>query len=92
MGILTDQVMAASAAARTITTGNGAKIIPIQDGLYDLFQGDGWKHHSRFRVVKLRNQKWNGKVKADQFTRQLIQVNGLNLSQEQRYALLQLVH
>lgn len=90
--VVLDQQRAATAAARTINTPGGAKIIPIQDGLYDLFQGDGWKHQSRFRIVKLRNQKWDGKKKADQYTRQLIQVNGMVLSQEQRYALLQLVH
>lgn len=90
--VVLDQQRAAVAVARTINTTSGAKIIPIQDGLYDLFQGDGWKHQSRFRIVKLRNQKWDGKKKADQYTRQLIQVNGMVLSQEQRYALLQLVH
>lgn len=87
-----DLSRAQAANARRINTPSSARIIPIQDGLFDIFQGDGWKHQSRFRIVKLRNQKWDGKRKDGQFTRQLIQVNGLNLSSELRASLLQLVH
>lgn len=76
---------AAAANARCFNTTSGAKIIPIQDGLFDIFQGAGWKHQSRFRIVKLRGEK------RGEFTRQLIQVSGLTLSQEQRHALLEVV-
>lgn len=77
---------AAQAVARTIKTSDGSLIIPIMDGLFDIFQGSGFKHQSRFRIIKLRGQK------PGTFIRQLIQVNGLNLTQEQRHALLELVH
>lgn len=86
MTTVLDVSRAKAAVARTTKTVTGNLIIPIQDGLYDIFQGDGWKHQSRFRVIKLR-----GATKGE-FTRQLIQVNGLTLSQEQRHALLELVH
>lgn len=81
-----DAVRAKAANARCINTPSGSRIIPIHDGLYDIFIGVGWKHQSRFRIVKLRG------AKRGEFTRQLIQVNGLHLTQEQRQALLQLVH
>lgn len=78
----TDRFIAAHAVARTKVLSNGSKVIPLQDGLFDLFQGEGWKHQSRFRIIKLK-----GAAKGTP-ARQLIQVSGLTLSQELRNQLL----
>lgn len=84
--MITEQKQAAQAADRHINRTDGSKVIPIENGLFDLFQGNGWKHQSRFRIIKLRG------TKVGTFTRQLIQVNGLNMNQALRADLLKEIH
>jgi hypothetical protein len=83
---MTNEQMAAQAAARHINRKDGSKVIPVQDGLFDIFQGEGFKSQSRFRIIRFRDGRTN------QSTRQLIQVNGINLSQAMRADLLKEIH
>lgn len=78
--VVKDQARAAQAATRMIHRKDGSLVIPIQYGLYDIFQGDGWDQPSRFRIVKFKGTKGA--------TRQLIQVSGNNLSTSLREQLL----
>jgi hypothetical protein len=65
--------------AHTKTRTDGSKLMRIDGGLWDLFQGVGFKNVSRFRIVRIRE---TGK-------RSLIQINGLNLSIPLRNTLLE---
>lgn len=69
-----DVALAAKAATRMIQRRNGDLIIPIQDGLYDLFRGNGFSHHARFRIIKFRGTQGN--------TKQIFQVSGSNMNRE----------
>lgn len=64
--------------AHTRTREDGSKLVRCDGGLWDLFQGNGFKNHSRFRIVKI---KQTGQVS-------LIQVGGLNLNPALRAQLL----
>lgn len=57
-------------------------LIRVEGGLWDLFQGTGFKNVSRFRIVKVRQTG----------ARSLIQVSGLNPSPALRAALLEECH
>jgi hypothetical protein len=61
---------------------DGSLLVRVEGGLWDLFQGNGFKNVSRFRVVKVR-QTGN---------RSLIQVSGLNLNPALRALLLEECH
>lgn len=82
---MTDDRMAALAVSRHINRTDGSKVIPVKDGLFDVFHGTGFRAHSRIRIIKFRAGK-----KGEE-TKQLILVNG-NLSQDQRQALLSEIH
>lgn len=64
--------------SHTTTRMDGSKLFRIDLGLWDLFQGQGFKNVSRFRIVKM---KQTGNVS-------LIQISGLNLSPALRNELL----
>jgi hypothetical protein len=75
-----DAKRAQAAVARTKVLPNGDKIIPVQGGVYDLFSGEGWMNHIRFRIVKFRDKKMNP---------QLLQLSsGMALSHDYRITLL----
>lgn len=76
-----DVALAQRGAERIIRRKDGSQVVPIKDGLYDLFQGKGFENHSRFRVVKFRNNK-------GEKTAQLIHVSGIDLNRELREQLL----
>lgn len=61
---------------------DGSLLVRIEGGLWDLFTGNGFKNHSRFRIVKVK-QTGN---------RSLIQISGLNLNPALRAALLEECH
>jgi hypothetical protein len=63
--------------SHTRTRVNGDKVVSLGMGVFDLFSGDGWTNHSRFRIVRLRNNN----------SKQLIQLSGMTLSREYRDAL-----
>jgi len=46
-----EQQMASNAAVR-ITKINGLQLHPVERGLFDVFDGDGFTHHSRYRHYK----------------------------------------
>lgn len=75
-----DVAQAKKAQERMIHRKDGSLIIPIQDGLFDLFQGSGFANHSRFRVVRFRGVEGQ--------TRQLYQVSGSSMSRELREQIL----
>lgn len=75
-----DKALAAKAAARIIHRKDGSAVIPVQDGLFDAFFGQGFNTHSRFRVIKFRG--------AQGPSRQLYQVSGTNMSRDLRDQLL----
>jgi hypothetical protein len=64
--------------SHTKTREDGSKLFRIDLGLWDLFQGTGFKNVSRFRIVKVKQTGVTS----------LIQVSGLNLSPALRAALL----
>jgi hypothetical protein len=64
--------------AHTKTRNDGSKLVRIDGGLWDLFQGTGFKNVSRFRIVKVKQTG----------VRSLIQISGLNLNPALRAALL----
>ena len=57
---------------------DGSLLVRIEGGLWDLFQGTGFKNVSRFRVVKMKQTG----------VRSLIQISGLNLTPSTRAELL----
>ena len=64
--------------AHTKQRQDGSYLVRIEGGLYDLFQGTGFKNVSRFRIVKMKQTG----------VRSLIQVSGLNLGPSLRAQLL----
>lgn len=64
--------------SHTKTRADGSKLVRIDGGLWDLFMGNGFKNHSRFRIVKVRQTG----------IRSLIQVSGLSLNPALRAELL----
>ncbi len=64
--------------AHTKKRADNSLLVRVDGGLYDLFQGSGWKHASRFRIIKVKQTG----------VRSLIQVNGLSLSPALREVLL----
>lgn len=57
---------------------DGSLLVRIEGGLWDLFQGTGFKNVSRFRIVKMKQSG----------VRSLIQISGLNLTPQTRSELL----
>ena len=64
--------------AHTRKRENGSLLLNIEGGLWDLFSGTGFKNHSRFRIVRMKQTG----------VRSLIQVSGVNLSPALRAELL----
>jgi hypothetical protein len=64
--------------AHTKKRADGSLLVRIEGGLWDLFQGTGFKNVSRFRVVKMKQTG----------VRSLIQISGLNLTPSTRAELL----
>lgn len=65
--------------SHTHNRADGSLLVRVEGGLYDLFQGHGFKNVSRFRVVKLRSEN----------KRSLIQISGVSLTQALRHTLLE---
>jgi hypothetical protein len=67
--------------AHTRNRPDGSKVFRMDHNLYDIFYGEGWGVASRFRIIRQRDG-----------SRDILQLNGLHLTESTRQQLLKEFH